>query len=116
MNNARAAHTILQMLGVYIVTGLILVGAVLTVVFSHHRFFKMTSSTAGEIIRSEQREVRDENERRDETVVVCRYTVHGKDYEIQRIMRGRLADRLTPGKKVSIRYNPAEPDMADLAL
>jgi len=116
LNNAAAAHTILQMLGVYIVTGLIVVGAVLMVVFSHHRFFKMTSSTSGEIVRSEQREVRDENERRDETVVVCRYTVHGKAYEIQRIMRGRLADRLTPGKKVAIRYNPAEPDMADLAL
>ena len=116
MNNAPAAHTILQMLGVYIVTGLILIGAVLMVLFSHHRFFKMTSSTSGEIVRSEQREVRDETERRDETVVVCRYTVHGKAYEIQRIMRGRLADRLTPGKKVAIRYNPAEPDMADLAL
>jgi hypothetical protein len=42
--------------------------------------------------------------------------VHGKSYEIERVMRGRLADRLTPGKKVAIRYNPAEPDMADLAL
>jgi hypothetical protein len=104
------------MIGVYIVTGLILIGAMLMVVFSHHRFFKMTSSTSGEVVRSEQREVRDENERRDETVVVVRYAVHGKPYEIERVMRGRLADRLAPGKKVVIRYNPAEPDMADLAL
>lgn len=104
------------MLGVYIVTALIVTGAILMVVFSHHRFFKMTSSTSGEIVRSEQREVRDEHERRDETIVRCRYSVHGKSYEIERIMRGRLADRLTPGTKVPIRYNPAEPDMADLAL
>jgi hypothetical protein len=104
------------MIGVYIVTAFILIGAVLMVVFSHHRFFKMTSSTTGEVVRSEQREVRDENERRDETVVSVRYTVHGKPYEIERVMRGRLADRLAPGKKVVIRYNPAEPNMADLAL
>ena len=104
------------MLGVYIVTGLILIGAVLMVVFSHHRFFKMTSSTAGEIVRSEQREVRDEHERRDETVVVCRYTVHGKDYEIERTLRGRLADRFPPGAKIPVRYNPAEPHIADIAL
>jgi hypothetical protein len=102
--------------GVYIVTAFIVTAAVLMIYFSHHPFFKMTSSTSAEVLRSEQREVRDEHERRDETVVVCRYEVHGKTYEIERVMRGRLADRLAPGTKVRVKYNPAEPDMAELAL
>lgn len=104
------------MVGVYIVTALIIIGAAAIVFLSHHRFFKMTSSTTGEILRSEQREVRDQHERRDETVLVCRYVVHGKPYEMERVIRGRLASRLTPGVKVKIRYNPAKPDMADVAL
>ena len=104
------------MVGFYIVLGLIIVGAVTIIFLSHHRFFKMTSSTTGEVVRAEQREVRDAQERRDETVVVCRYMVHGKPYEIERVMRGRLSDRLPPGAKIRVKYNPAEPHMADLAL
>jgi hypothetical protein len=104
------------MTGFYIVLGLIIVAAIAIVFLSHHPFFKMTSSTTGQVIRAEHREIRDESERRDETVVTCRYIVHGRPYEVERVMRGRLIDRLPPGAKIRVKYNPAEPEMADLAL
>jgi hypothetical protein len=104
------------MIGLYIVTAAVVIGIFLMVIFSHHRFFKMTSQVAGQVLRSEQHEVRDERERRDETTIRCRYTVHGKDYEIERTLRGRLADRFPTGAKIPVRYNPAEPHIADIAL
>jgi hypothetical protein len=104
------------MIGLYIVTALVVGGIILMVIFSHHRFFKMTSQTAAEVLRAEQHEVRDQHERRDETTIRAKYTVHGKDYEIERTLRGRLADRFPPGAKIPVRYNPAEPDVADIAL
>ena len=104
------------MIGLYIVTALVVGGIILMVIFSHHPFFKMTSRTAAQVLRADQHEVRDDRERRDETTIRAKYTVHGKDYEIERTLRGRLADRFPPGAKIPVRYNPAEPHIADIAL
>src|SRR4051812_19314568 len=104
------------MIGLYIVTALVVGGIILMVIFSHHPFFKMTSQTAAEVLRAEQHEVRDQRERRDETTIRAKYTVHGKDYHPAPPPRARLAERFPPAAKIRARYNPAEPDIADIAI
>jgi hypothetical protein len=104
------------MAAVWIIIGVIAFTILAMVIASHHPFFKMTSSTTGEVITSDQREVRDDRERRDETVIRFKYAVHGKPYERERVIRGRIADRFPPGSRVPVKYNPAEPDMADIRL
>ncbi|MDB5331946.1 MAG: hypothetical protein JWP03_3097 [Phycisphaerales bacterium] len=101
---------------VYLIAGVIGAAALTLIFLSHLRFMKMTSQTAGQVLRSENRVVRTETERREETVIICRYTVHGKEYEVERILRGRQAKRYPVGKQLTIRYNPAEPEMSDIAV
>ncbi|HSU69008.1 MAG TPA: DUF3592 domain-containing protein [Tepidisphaeraceae bacterium] len=100
------------MIAIYIVLGMAVVGALFLVAFYHQKNLKMTSQTTGEVVRSEQREVRDEKERRDETVVVCRFTVNGHTHTIERIVRGRWASRYPVGRSLTVFYNPADPGMA----
>jgi hypothetical protein len=104
------------MLGIYIVAGMALIGAVFLVAFYHQKRLKMTSQTVGQIIRSEQREIRDERERRDETVVVCAYAVNGKQFTIEQILRGRQASRYPVGKGLTVYYNPGIPEMSRIEL
>lgn len=104
------------MFGIYIVLGMVIAGAIVLVFFYHQKNLKMTSQTTGEVVRAEQREVRDEKERRDETVVVCRFSVHGHTYTIERILRGRLAARFPVGKPIPVFYNPADPEMSRLGV
>src|SRR5436190_11080813 len=101
---------------VWIIIGVIATSILVIVIASHHPFFKMTSSTTGEVLESSQREVRDERERRDETVVRFKYAVHGKPYEMERVIRGRIAERFPVGARIPVKYNPAEPDMADIRM
>jgi len=77
---------------------------------------RMTSITAGKIVRSEEREVMRKDAREFETDIVASYTASGKEYQITRTLPGRLSKRFGQGKTINIRYNPAEPDMADLAV
>lgn len=100
------------MLGLYIVVGMVLVGAIALVVLYHHDSLKMTSSTNAQVLSADEREVRDENERRDETIVTCSYTVGGREFQMQKILRGRQASRFPAGRPVPIRYNPGHPEMA----
>ena len=79
------------MFGLYIVAGMVFVGAVVLVVFYHQKSLKMTSNTTAQVVKVEQREVRDEKERRDETLVVVRYQVNDKEYRIEQLLRGRQA-------------------------
>jgi hypothetical protein len=104
------------MIGIYIVLGMVVVGAICLIVFYHQKRLKMTSNTVAEVVRAEQREVRDEIERRDETVVRVRYQVGGRKYEIEQVLRGRQAARFPAGRALRVYYNPAEPEMSRLDL
>src|ERR1700678_436484 len=96
----------------YIVAGLIFVGVVVMFVIYYSRTMKMTSYTACEVMQAEERVVRDEHERREETVIVCKYSVRGKDYQIEHIIRGHNAKAYPPGKELTVWYNPNVPEMA----
>jgi len=104
------------MIGIYIVLGMVIAGAIGLIFFYHQKRLKMTSNTVAEVVRSEQREVRDANERRDETVVRVRYHVAGRSYEVEQILRGRQASRYPAGRTLTVHYNPAEPEMSRLDL
>lgn len=104
------------MIGIYIVLGFVVVGAIGLIFFYHQKRLKMTSTTVAEVIGAEQREVRDEKERRDETLVRVRYSVGGHQYEVEQILRGRQAARYPAGRMLTVYYNPAEPDMSRISL
>jgi hypothetical protein len=104
------------MIGIYIVLGFVVVGAIALIFFYHQKRLKMTSTTVAEVVRSDQREVRDEQERRDETVVRVRYKVGGQTYEAEQVLRGRQAARYPAGRTLTVHYNPAEPEMSRLDM
>jgi hypothetical protein len=104
------------MIGIYIVVGMALVGAIALMLFYHQKHLKMTSKTTGQVVKVEQREVRDERERRDETVIVCQFTVNGHQYTLEKTLRGRLAGRYPAGRTLAVWYNPADPQMSRIEL
>ncbi len=76
---------------------------------------RMTSHTTGQVVSSEER-VRIENDRRHvDTHIVVRYSAHGRELTLARVVRGGFARKYPPGLELNIKYNPAEPEMADLA-
>ena len=83
---------------------------------SHLKMFKLTSHADGVVISASEREIRDDTERREETVVVCGYSAKGKPYELQKVFRGRRASRFAVGMAVLVRYNPAQPQMSDITV
>ncbi|HWE01335.1 MAG TPA: DUF3592 domain-containing protein [Tepidisphaeraceae bacterium] len=96
----------------YIVAGFIFVGIVIIFVVYYGKTMKMTSYINGAIVKADERVVRDQQERREETVLVCKYSIRGKDYEIIHVMRGLRADAYPPGKSIIVWYNPNVPEMA----
>jgi hypothetical protein len=104
------------MFALYIILFWLALGGIALVVFYWRKEMKMTSSTTGSVISAENREVRDDAGRRDETTVVAKYNVSGKDYEVKHIFRGRFADRFPPGRSVPVRYNPSDPKMARIPV
>jgi len=48
--------------------------------------------------------------------VVCQYVVGGKEYRIERTYHGRQAVRFRDGTELPVRYNPANPYMAKIAV
>jgi hypothetical protein len=104
------------MIGIYIVAAMVLAGAIALVAFYHQKSLKMTSNTTARVVRVEQREVRDEKERRDETIVVVRYAVNDKEYTIEQLLRGRQAARFPEGRSLRVYYNPAQPEMSRIDL
>jgi hypothetical protein len=96
----------------YIILAWLLVGGIALIVFYWRKEMKMTSSTRGEVISATSREIRDENGRRDETILQVLYTVSGREYEISHTLRGKIADRFPAGRPVPVRYNPSDPKMA----
>jgi hypothetical protein len=100
------------MSALYIVAGFVFVGIVVLFVVYYSKAMKMTSYTTSQVVHAEERIVRDEHERREETVIVCKYSVFGKDYEISHVIRGRNAKAYPPGREITVWYNPNEPEMA----
>ncbi len=96
----------------YIVAGFIFVGIVIIFVIYYSKTMKMTSYTAGSVVKAEERVVRDTQERREETELLVSYSIHGHDYEIKHVMRGLRAKNYPPGKSVTVWYNPNSPDMS----
>jgi len=101
---------------VYILAGVIVLIILTMIVMSHHPMFKMTSQTLGQIVSATEREVRDEHERREETLIVVAYEIHGVPYQVEKIVRGKKACRFPAGKKIDIRYNPAEPHVGTFVI
>ena len=85
------------MYGLYIVAGLVFVGIVVLFVIYYSRTMKMTSYTNCTVVRSEDRVVRDEKERREETHLTCKYSVRGEEYTIAHVIRGLNAKAYPPG-------------------
>lgn len=101
---------------VYIIAGVIIVIVLAMIIGSHHPMFKMTSQTLGRVVGAVEREVRDEVERREETVITVAYEIHGTPYTVEKVIRGKKAYKFPTGKKVEIRYNPAEPHMGTFGV
>jgi len=104
------------MFGIYIFAGMVFIGAIVLVAFYHQKSLKMTSNTMAQVVKVEQREVRDEKERRDETLVVVQYKVNDKEYRIEQLLRGRQAARYPQGRSLRVLYNPAQPEMSRIDL
>jgi hypothetical protein len=96
----------------YIIMGWVLLGAVALTVFYWRKDMKMTSTTTGEVLSATSRERIVDDRRRDETVVVAKFTVTGKEYEVSHVFPGKIANRFPAGRSVPVRYNPSDPGMA----
>ena len=103
-----------MLLPLYIVGGLIFAGVVVIFVIYYGKSMKMTSFIEGRVISAEERVVRDESERREETALLCAYTVRGDEFQITHILRGHRAKAYPPGKPITVWYNPTEPHMAKI--
>ncbi len=104
------------MLPLYLIGTFIFIGVVVLFRVYYSKSMKMTSYIDGEVIRAEERVVRDERERREETLIACRYSVRGQDYSIEHVLRGMRAKDYPLGRKVTIWYNPTVPRMSKIKL
>ena len=102
------------MFALYIVGGFIFVGIVIIFSIYYSKGMKMTSYTAGQVVRAEERVVRDATERREETRIVSKYSVRGHEYEIEHVIRGLNAKAYPPGRTITVWYNPNSPEMAKI--
>jgi hypothetical protein len=76
---------------------------------------RMTSITQGRVLRSEERAIERFGAREMETEIVVSYQAAGRELEMTRLLRGAFGRRYAPGASINVRYNPAEPEMADVA-
>jgi hypothetical protein len=103
------------MFALYIILFWVIVAIVILTRYYYSKDMKMTSTTTGVVVSAENREVRDQYGRRDETVVVCEFSVGGREYRVVKVFRGRNAEKYPAGRKLPVRYNPADPGMARVA-
>jgi hypothetical protein len=104
------------MVGLYIILGWIFVGCLAWIYFYFHNSARMTSSASGSVVSAKEREIRDKKGRRDETVVTFTFRTQGKEFQVAHVFVGRQAHRFTPGLKLPVKYNPANPNMAKVSL
>lgn len=102
------------MFPLYVIAGFIFVGVVIIFAIYYSKSMKMTSFTEGQVVSSEDKVIRDERERREETHLVCSYSVRGVDYQIPHVIRGHLARLYPPGRSIIVWYNPTSPEMAKI--
>jgi hypothetical protein len=102
------------MYGLYIVAGFIFIGIVVLFVIYYSKGMKMTSYTTCTVVQADERVVRDERERREETHITCKYSVRGIDYTIQHAVRGLNARAYPPGRELTVWYNPNSPEMSKI--
>jgi phosphoribosylamine-glycine ligase len=81
--------------------------------FTHTR--RMTSHIDGQVVSAEEKVIIENDRRRVETRVVVRYRVQGRELSLTRTVDGAKLRAYPSGRTIPIRYNPAEPEMADLA-
>ena len=101
---------------VYVILGVVVLVILAMIVASHHPTFKMTSYTRGTVVAVEEREIKLEVGRRLETELICRYTAGGAERQIVHVVQGRQAKRFAVGAAVPVRYYPANPDLARVAV
>lgn len=100
------------MFPVYIIFGVIFAVTVVVFIVRYTKTGQTTSYTEGTVISAEERVVRTEIERREETVLKCTYVVRGHQYDLEHVIRGRIAKAFPAGREVKVWYNPSEPSMA----
>ena len=102
---------------VYLIIGVVVVVILAMIVASHHPNFKMTSSAVGTVVSADEREVKYDGGHRYETELTCRFTTGGAaEHTVKLVLNGRQAKRFPAGKPVPIRYYPANPDVARVAV
>jgi hypothetical protein len=100
----------------YIIVAWIVLAIIILTYFYYRKDFKMTSATTGQVISAAEREVNDDRGRRDETVVIAKYTVSGREYELSHVFLGRSAGKFPAGRTVPVKYNPSDPKMAKIPV
>ena len=103
---------------ILVAMGVVFFGTTVVLLF---RFYftdrrRMTSVTDGRVVRAEEHVVVERDLRTVRTEIVAAYSARGKEYEVRRVIEGSKAKVFPAGRVVRVRYNPGEPDMAELAL
>ena len=101
---------------VYVIVGVVVLVILAMMIASHHPSFKMTSYTRGTVVAVEEREIKQQVGRRLETELICRYTAGGAERQIVHVLQGKQAKRFPVGAGVPVRYYPANPDLARVAV
>jgi hypothetical protein len=104
------------MFAVYLIAAVVVTVILVMIVLSHHRTFQMTSRTAGTVVAANEIERQEQDRKWVETEVVCRYSAGGAEREVKHLLRGRQAKRFPQGKAVPVRYDPAEPHVAEVMV
>jgi hypothetical protein len=92
------------------------VGSVILVKLYFSNTRRMTSRTAGKVVRAEPRVTIANGRRTAETVLTVSYIVSGRELELTYVLEGERARHFPPGRPIQVRYNPAQPDMAGVVL
>ncbi len=77
---------------------------------------RMTSRTIGTVQGAEERVVITATDRHVETVLTVNYAAGGRDWTVTGVIFGDRARHFPAGRTVPVKYNPANPDMAEVAL
>jgi hypothetical protein len=77
---------------------------------------RMTSRVAGAVVRAEPRVTIVNDRRKAETVLTVKYVVGGRELELTHVLEGERAQHFPPGRPVTVRYNPAAPEMAAVVM
>ena len=105
------------MLIVYILGPLVVLGVFLFL----KKFYltdarRMTSRTTGTVQLAEERTVVTATDRYVETLLTVGYSAGGREWRVMGYVLGGRAKYFPAGSEVPVKYNPANPDMAEVML